>query len=121
MDEAFALLVLENNWDLWIALATEVDPDSALYPQAKYTCDAKKGGKGKGWTLEGKIRFIELCALVSADHSSEGAGLFEDTFLAARKVDKESLDGRKNRRGKKPVLLTTGVDEANFATYVDGE
>ena len=79
-DESFALLVLENNWDFWVAKGKD-DEATAEDNPPKYTNEAKSSGKGKGWNDEGKIRLNELIKMVKKDRAASHATKFEEVFL----------------------------------------
>ena len=63
-DEAFMLLVLENNWDEWITDDSGgTVSGSARKGKRKYTASAGSC-YNRGWDSEGKLRFRELRMLV---------------------------------------------------------
>lgn len=112
-DEAFALLLLENSWDRWCDLYAK-DPTSLLpkrggrqrddrllsavktkYTQGghKYfasgdgsTTGSTSSKSGKGWSLEGMLRYNELFDLVEADRV--GNPEFLDLLLDEMKESK---------------------------------
>ena len=92
-DEAFALLVLENNWDFWVAQAKDKEASMVDHPPL-YTNDSKKVGKGKGWSELGRTRFNELGQQVVLDRQQDHAKAFEVAFLEAAK---EKVTGKRKR------------------------
>ena len=68
-DEAFCLLVLENNWDRWFDMYNELNTRR----DAKYTLQKRKRGCKftSGWTKEGLKRYKRLHQLVTADREND--------------------------------------------------
>ena len=103
-DESLGLLILENNWDFWIALAKASPQDErvdwANYPP-KYTAEARKAGKGKGWNDAGRDRFIGLTTLIRVDRARAVRKAFEETFLEDMKEA-----GRVKKRTPPPPVPT---------------
>jgi len=58
-DEAFALIVLENNADKWLQGASHPELKKHELPKAIYT---EGGDSGNKWTLAGQRRYVELCS-----------------------------------------------------------
>ena len=104
-DEAFALIVLENNWDLWCALGEDPGGVDVTNYEPKYTSLAKKAGRGVGWSLAGRERFTELTEAVQADRKTKGALAFEKAFMEAQELAK---CGSKR---KKAVLRLSDVQQ----------
>jgi hypothetical protein len=68
-DEAFAILIFENNYDVWTEDVTENrDGEKA---SSKYTQNGAGTKKYQGWTVEGLNRFNYLAALVHADRKRD--------------------------------------------------
>jgi hypothetical protein len=55
-DEAFAMMVIENNAEKWIAMHLNPKLKKHELPKAPYT----EGVKGNKWTMKGLLRFLEL-------------------------------------------------------------
>ena len=99
--EAFMILILENNWDMWTALAKKRDEINApnshdnSIPGTKYTSN-QFGGRNPGWTEEGVERYLELCDLVHEDRNSQHCSNAENNLL--REISKTTGGGsaRKN-------------------------
>ena len=84
-DEAFGILVLENQYDHWVDMHNKgVFKESTVLP--KYTnggSSAVCSGKLKryqGWSVEGINRFNEIFDMVTNDQKSENASTFEIHF-----------------------------------------
>jgi len=77
-DEAFALLVLENNWGVWLhedAREYFMKNKKELNKKEKgnnglYTGHAKGATRFGGWSVEGVQRFNELCKIVRNDRDA---------------------------------------------------
>ena len=57
-DEAFAVLVLENNCDRWLDEAQHPNKTRHRRTKPKYT---KDGGADAGWSIDGMFRFRNIC------------------------------------------------------------
>ena len=78
--EAFALLALENSWEVWTTYHAEVvgrnkeDIATMVKPDGKYTRGkGRSAKKHKGWSNEGKLRYNELLQKVKLDRSKFGS------------------------------------------------
>ena len=103
-DEAFLLLVLENNYSRWLSEARWLkanrykDEEAQApknYPEAKYTNSgrSKKNGRSKrnqGWSREGYVRFNELYSLVHADRLQRAK--FEQELMIYMRQEIEGED-----------------------------
>lgn len=124
-DEAFALLVLENNWESWTYLldhfkaiedAKTKEDKAALRadaPPAKYTSNPQAALKYQGWDNEGRARFNELCTLVKKNRN-EDEGEFHEWFKKCKLDEKEqaAMTGKR----KRPV---TSMTETAVYIYED--
>ena len=70
-DEAFALLLLENSWEMWKHQA-EQDENKTTVFKTKYTVHSAGTKKNHGWTREGLMRFIALVEEVKKDRNKNG-------------------------------------------------
>ena len=57
-DEAFALIVLENNAEKWLQGAKYPDLKKHELPKAIYTEGGESGNK---WSMQGQKRYVDLC------------------------------------------------------------
>ena len=89
-DEAFALFLLENSWEVWMALAASEDK----IPLPKYSTRGPGTKKFQGWTESGIKRFNELFDDVE-DNRKVSNGDFDNEFKTA-KMEK-MLRGKKRR------------------------
>lgn len=111
--EAFMILILENNWEMWTALAKKRDEMNTTntqengIPGTKYTSN-QFGGRNPGWTEEGVERYLELCDLVNEDRNSQHGSNAEKALLrsissttgggsARKKSPQERISVQKNR------------------------
>jgi len=118
-DEAFALLILENNEERWKYIF-EVDSSSKnsegsksdRVPPAKYTCSGRSKStegftrRNSGWSLAGIERFNTLLEMVKEDRKQNG-DWFDDMMLERRQ---NSEDARKKVVPKSPSLVRAGND-----------
>jgi hypothetical protein len=76
-DEAFALLILVNNWDKWMAehnsLARKID--------ALYTSSTQGNKKFSGWSDAGIQKYNKLFDQIEKDRSSDQRREMEEKFL----------------------------------------
>jgi len=116
-DEAFALLVLENNWSVWI----KEDPKDYFTKNKKeqnkkqkqnnglYTGHAKGAIRFGGWSLEGVQRFNELCNIVKNDRiANEPFDIEYYEIMTKQKVDD-------NKKIKQRIVAYDELDNDNFA------
>ena len=86
-DEAFAILIFENNFDAWVDMGIRKDTSGTQVPR-KYTnggkskADVGSSQHNKGWSEEGLKRFNELFDKVKKNRSSPEAKDFEEKFRA---------------------------------------
>lgn len=107
-DEAFMLLVLENQYDLW------VNSDTASVGRGQYT----KNGPNKkfcGWTNEGMRRFNQLLDEVRANRLKQYSKEVEDaTFKTLAERYKTTMGmGRKNSRKRRRHVTDDSDQEDN--------
>jgi len=122
-DEAFGLLVLENNWDRWKWEAErtkeEIEAQKEDRPDVKYTTG--KGGaarKHQGWNGKGLRRYNELGELVTNDRKewdsdNKWDDIFYPTcekFMKGGKNNNRS-DGNDDEDGKNVTAWTCGFLE----------
>ena len=71
-DEAFMLLLIENNFDVWVEEAkkkAEEAPSNGEKSVRKYTMEGNKGSKG--WSTLGRKRFSDLYMKVMNDREND--------------------------------------------------
>ena len=84
-DEAFAILIFENNFDAWIDMGMRKDTSGTVVPR-KYTNGGKSKGEvassqhNKGWSNEGLKRFNELFDRVKENRATPQAKVLEENF-----------------------------------------
>ena len=100
-DEAWALLVLENSWELWHQIADhemrgEVLPKIQC-KKTRWTSGAISASKYEGWGSEGMERYNNLVQMVRDDRNRNRQ--FDAEFLKKKKEEKDTqLSGKKRRR-----------------------
>lgn len=116
VEESWALLELENNWEVWEEIAkwrsnlpeNDNTPVSKMVAtkQPKWTVrqsrqslpDGKVETMIEGWRPEGHNEFLKIIGRVTADRNSEVGKQFEIEFLEAQK---ERLKGREQNKRKR--------------------
>ena len=84
-DEAFAILIFENNLDAWVDMGLRKDTSGTQVPR-KYTNGGNSKGElgssqhNKGWSEQGLKRFNELFDKVKMNRSTPEAIVFEENF-----------------------------------------
>jgi hypothetical protein len=84
-DEAMTLLILNNNWNVWLEIA---EAKTAGENKAQKDCSAKqkyfdeKKGRGYSWNDAGKLFFNEVYDMIVKDREDH-AEVFDEAFLAA--------------------------------------
>lgn len=118
-DEAFAILLFENNYTLWNigSVAIEDDPANVVTdvkPTAKYTLNGAGTKKYKGWTDEGLLRFNKLAMLVHADRIRD-KGKFE---AEQKQMKKDAEDGKKGKKRKRQLDTES---QKTIHCYIEGD
>lgn len=102
-DEAFCIVLLENNIDYWgevmMEKATNL-PESETRPPSKYTFFGEKTSTRKfaGWSKAGLQRYNDLQDMVKKDRKTKDRAVVEDVlFKTYVQLKKEKEQRRKNR------------------------
>jgi len=107
-DEAFMLLLLENQYDMW------KNATSTIVGRGKYT-EKAKNKKFCGWSNDGIRRFNQLCADVRANRNKQFAKEVEEATVKtlAERYDKMLAVGvlRKNARKRRRHGVMVDTDE----------
>ena len=133
-DEAFTLLVLENNWDYWLALAAEKSDGNGendridnrrirrngwtVHP--KWTGRASYCGKMDGWDDEAIDRYNDLIDLVVKDREVRGTVMDREYLSLMRRKQPRQYDrmerslSRSGRRKRARVILPQAVGQRSF-------
>jgi len=124
-DEALALLLLENGWEVWQAECAgggdeeEGQEGGGVLPDTKYTMCSRgctsgtDRGKIKGWKDEGLERFNKLFQEVKADRKEHGRD-FDDMY----KEGKRRNAGQKRKRSAMDRSTVVAMNE--FTSDEDG-
>ena len=97
-DEAFALLLLSNSWEVFkeyaVVKASQEMSGTKLVAKPKYT--SKRGGSRRfeGWTRAGIAEYNTLCQRIVQDRNSDMGEQFESEFLEFMKEQ----NGNKRKR-----------------------
>ena len=97
-DEAFAMIVLENNIPKW----TNELEDSTLQPsERRKTLYTEGENGGKKWTEEGMIRFVELCKKCKINRTGTEAKkerwLYIQNMVRERQIEEDRISQRKKK------------------------
>lgn len=111
-DEALALLLLENNYDMWNKpKGTQCDPKYTIRFQrdvpddnASLTSKTKKDPGYGGWSYRGIKRFKELVDIVKKDRKTVQRKDMEIDFLEMMKLEREG-------QAVKKKVVETSLDE----------
>jgi len=119
-DEAFALLLIDNSWHVWLDMGIKAQAGEAMGGakgptgdnggnrlMTKFTSNGAFVKKNQGWSKQGLSRFVQLVKDVKADRedvAKKNEKSFETLFLHAEMA---KLD---NKKKKKSIQLTTGND-----------
>lgn len=101
MDEAFALLVLENIWEVWMTTpleelkkaAVDANGKRVVWP-SKYMSNWQSAKRLEGWSTMGHKRMNELMVLVKQDQAKNGD--WDRAYLEEKKSKAEG--GRRKRK-----------------------
>jgi hypothetical protein len=114
-DEAFSILLLENNYQVWKEDALGACGEGqGVKASSKYTVNGAGTRKYQGWTPEGLKRFNTLAAMVHADRISNN-GTFE------KMIKDNKLAAENRRKGKKKVdAMTEESANSQIQCYIEG-
>jgi hypothetical protein len=113
-DEAFGLLLLENNYDRWTAMwrSGDLRNSKGEAPDTLYTNMAESRTRGsasnrklEGWSQEGYARFDELYAMVKADREQPSRIELETQI----RKELEAKKARKRCHKKQVLEANTGI------------
>ena len=99
-DEGFALVVLDNNYDRYMDIYNNSDPNKTIFEQPKYTNVATKGVKdtvGKGWNDKGKMEFQRYTEMV-IEQRKERTSLERRARIIKKLSNKERKHSNNKRR-----------------------
>ena len=108
-DEAWAIVVMENSWDLWKQMAESTDGKVKDTERAgtKYTAKTRAARKNEGWGSKGIPRFNALMRLIVADRKNNVEVELE--YLRKKQVGQEKVkDGM--AEGENPEDNEGGLD-----------
>jgi hypothetical protein len=113
-DEAFAILLVENNYQVWEDDALGTCGEGGVKASSRYTVNGAGTKKYQGWTREGLKRFNTLAAMVHADRISN-KGAFE------KMVKDKKLMAENRKKGKNKVSASTEESEnSQIQCYIEG-
>lgn len=123
-DEAFACLILINNWDRWEDMADKKDKTR----DAKYTgSHVQSNNKYGGWSKEGIQAFNQILRAVKKDRLCNNAGDIEEKFQDCIKSDQTSKKMKAkiiehgNSSGDEDIVALAEWDDANGDSNVEDE
>lgn len=127
VEEAFALLELENNWAVWKEMAEwklanmdkRIEDMPQHYEEPRWTVPRRRGELApvellEGWRKEGHDEYMRLFAMVKEDRNSEIGKSWESEFLKERKGRDEDNRGQKRDA---VVARLTDYDIADMLDY----
>ena len=97
-DEAWALLVLENSWDVWKQQARSPNGKVELKERrsTKWTNTSSLASRSEGWGQKGMRRFNELVRKVKEDRQrSEGV---EQLYMESKQDESDRKAGKQKRK-----------------------
>lgn len=92
--EAYGLLLLENNENVWRVMAgnkSKAEGDKDMVPAPLYTQGKMGGGRNAGWNEAGQMRFQELMKLVKERRSQDK--------VEQERIEKKAMEQWKERGG----------------------
>ena len=124
-DEAFTLLVLQNNWEFWLdttALHSAEEQDgrkikrSSWTKMPKWTARSAYCHKNDGWDEQGIDRYNEIMELVLQNRQAHGE-LFNDIYKQHLRRKNDRLYDKMDRQLERPVpskrakvIMPIGID-----------
>jgi hypothetical protein len=119
-DEAFAILLMENSYDLWKATFNtkkhepkHTGEGGANIPEAKYSKNGGGTAKFKGWSNEGMNRFNEIRSEIITIRKSPAGQRFQEKYLQKQQEEENRRLGKKKRKTGDSELRPTIEMEAD--------
>lgn len=121
-DEALAILLLENSWELWLEVATQLAANPGCKEselklksvKTKWTSQGRPTAFG-GWPIVGLRRYNELYNGVAEDRAKKERYIFEEQFKSRQLQKKNgSAKKRKSRTNDKEDLDFTVSDDVSI-------
>jgi hypothetical protein len=104
-DEAFVLLVIENNWRIF----NEVEDTEPMY-----TCKGSTSNRrNDGWTNEGIMRYNELVAYVKKNRKETFSYNVEEEVMNVLYEKENGTDARRKRDAPQDGDMTNGKSGSN--------
>ncbi len=108
-DEAFALVLLVNSWDVWSDTTNSGDS------KTRFTRNGAGTKKNEGWTQEGLEQFNQIARMVRTDRKTTNRKKFEETYM------RDKLETAANKRMKHGHQKADDGDEKRLMTYIEGD
>jgi hypothetical protein len=119
-DEAMALLILANNWNVWMKMAAKNKTEGK--PKLKQVIDEGNGvtqrffskdGRGFSFNIEGKKYYNEMFKKIKADREEYGQDFDNHLYGLVNKNNKEQAKVRNKKRRH--------IEDADFFCEHDGD
>lgn len=94
-DEAFAMVLLENNCDVWMDMVDEPNRNKRNRPRPKYL------DKREGWSREGLLRFATIATEID-DWKKMNGGDYDKVKESVRLMEQNSDKGSAAKKRKRP-------------------
>ena len=111
--EAFALFILDGNYDRWIYEFKHSHDENMMEhcPKPKHV---NQGGsrRGEGYTKIGLMRLFYLGCTVATDRDSDNAKKMEEAYQEQAKRQFRSESSRKRKQREDELSELTGIEEA---------
>ena len=127
-DEAFALLLYENQEQRWEALFTEMYQNNNKKPPqmpGKYTDGGTRKGrvgrsttKNGGWHDDGLERFNDICVAISEERKTDAREDFEREYL---KNKRDANQAKRNQKSRKKIYDGSDRGPVKVFTEMDFE
>lgn len=111
--EAFALFILEGNYDRWIYEFNHANDDDMMTkcPKPRYV-NQGASRKGEGYTKSGLMRLCCLGCAVAANRESQNADKMEAAYQKQAQVQFQSESSKKRKQREDELTEITGIEEA---------
>jgi hypothetical protein len=127
-DEAFAIVLLENSWDLWVEMSEHEHQNKGkkghiTFVKTKESLYTRSGAGTKkygGWTAIGLKRFGEIANMVQADRVSNTGISFETEYQAAWRSSAKTSNRKRRRIQEDGDCFEIYMDGDDVADAVDG-
>ena len=112
--EAFALFIVEGNYDRWMYEFKYGDDKEMMEncPKKNEYVNHGASRKGEGYTKKGLVRLLYLGCAVAENRESQNAKKMEETYQEQARAQFQTESSKKRKNREDEVNELSGIEEA---------